>query len=517
MPECATSTLIHMLDNDTLLHIFESNADMFSDPFALHTTRIASQVCHRWRDLMLDTPALWAKLIDLDRISNSWSSEWRTELIRRSGAAPLWIRTHLSPSTEIIQFLFDVITGNWHRIQKLIISCCSCGFSFCNTMLFFPAPQLDEIDVPMEMVTIRAEDLRKPIFADHAPFLRRVSLRQYALDHRAPWFGQLYALNIGDRHNVHDALTLLSATHNLRELTIDYLTAETISTPFPTVSLPRLKLLDYTGRPQAGAKLLDHILIPSDCLLSINIPFVDNGTETKIYLALVDVFARQTQFIFQSHPIDSISLDYFPNDFITLMFKATLPVECLFNITISLRGLDAPVVDAMILDRIKFQELSYITNIRLVAEDPLRPCFGSFLSRLTSVHTILTERETLQLLTDLKNDMNSTNEASVVFPTLSVIDLYTTPAIPDNFSVDAEAVALIMSRLRNGHPITTLNLTVEDMEPFHSSISLDALDEIEGLKVTYKLSQSNGIYEYICGSGEPARLIDEVQVSHLKW
>ncbi len=63
------STYIDILDDDALLYIFTINANMFLDEDALVTTCATSLVCRRWRNLMLDTPSLWAKLIDMDWIS----------------------------------------------------------------------------------------------------------------------------------------------------------------------------------------------------------------------------------------------------------------------------------------------------------------------------------------------------------------------------------------------------------------------------------------------------------------
>ena len=60
------SSPIHSLPYDLLMAIFEMNANMFVDDRALGTTRSTSQVCRSWRNIVLVTPSIWAKLIDLD-------------------------------------------------------------------------------------------------------------------------------------------------------------------------------------------------------------------------------------------------------------------------------------------------------------------------------------------------------------------------------------------------------------------------------------------------------------------
>ncbi len=121
------STYIDILDDDALLYIFTMNANMFVDDGALVTTCATSLVCRRWRNLMLDTPSLWAKLIDMGWISCAVEYEFRNELLRRTGTAPLWIKAtwivRIQPANhpqKSANFLFDVLEENWHRTQKLV-------------------------------------------------------------------------------------------------------------------------------------------------------------------------------------------------------------------------------------------------------------------------------------------------------------------------------------------------------------------------------------------------------------
>lgn len=520
LPVHPVSSPIHSLNDDILLHIFTSNADMFSEGDALHTTRVTSQVCQLWRNSMLDTSFLWARLIDLDRIHSDWKHEWRIELIRRSGAAPLWIRAssniyhRRSPLAhpvddfrDITRFLYDVLRENWYRIQRLNIYCECWVFDLFNTPIFcLPAPQLQEIQIPLVADKLRAEGLSKydvkPIFADHAPFLRRLSLRAYVVDHRAPWLSHLHVLKINEKYDLHDVLAVLSATSNLRELWIEFLGRKELSASLPTVSLRHLKVLDYDGFPLEGAALLDHIETPLECLLFISCPYVDIRTN---YLPIVNTFSRYTQLHLRSRMTDSIYLRYVPNESIALQLGT---IDRGIGISISLRGQDIPDISTIILNSVAFPELSCATDVKFFAGGSLQPCFGSFFGCLTSVHTFVTHSKTFSFLMDLENDMNSTNNPSVIFPTLGVINLFTNSPNPDKFAVDANTAIFLLSRLRNGHPIAILDLNVEGMVPFNAPPNLDALADVKGLKVKYKLSL--GSFEYLCGSGEPARYIDAV-------
>ncbi len=72
-------------------------------------------------------------------------------------------------------------------------------------------------------------------------------------------------------------------------------------------------------------------------------------------------------------------------------------------------------------------------------------------------------------------------------------------------TVDNETATFFLARLRNGYPLPTLNLSLEDSDVFGSRPNLDSLERVKGLKVTYKLAQSGEISEYICGSGDLIR------------
>lgn len=145
------------INDDVLLSILTMNANMFSDKQALNTTRIASQVCRQWRGLLLDTPSLWAKLIDMNGIRCAPSLEWGIELIRRSGTSPLWINANSDIIWKYLKdeatlrfhsfmwYVDNFISGNWYRVQKLVVVGSYHNFGLTRSMLCSPAPQLEEL------------------------------------------------------------------------------------------------------------------------------------------------------------------------------------------------------------------------------------------------------------------------------------------------------------------------------------------------------------------------------------
>ena len=162
---------IHNLNEDVLLPIFTINGDMFADIDALDTTRRTSQVCRTWRHLMLATPSLWARLIDLDRIFCVLSDEWLSDLIQRSRDTPLWIKAsdvHLSMNVPVI---VDIISRNWNRIQKLVALDEDASARRSSFALNVPAPQLEILNMTIDHDILGnwKENKQVQLFGAHVP------------------------------------------------------------------------------------------------------------------------------------------------------------------------------------------------------------------------------------------------------------------------------------------------------------------------------------------------------------
>ncbi|KJA24795.1 hypothetical protein HYPSUDRAFT_465806 [Hypholoma sublateritium FD-334 SS-4] len=323
-------TPIHVLNTDILLSIFTMNADIFSDRHAIHTTRITSQVCRQWRDLMLDTPSLWARLLDMEALYYISAHEWWNELIRRSRDAPLWIRAYSAlhanrtdRSKHLRQLFIDIIHGNWHRIQKLYIDDHYSGFGLSLAMLCFPAPQLEDSDGFLPKKTAHAEnhDQKReitPIFAGHAPMLRTSRFRGHTIaDQHAPWLRNLCSIELDCEYGLRDALAVLSAASRLQDLKAYGIVEGYVSRPLPTVSLPHLKYFQYHGFPQPCATLLDHTIIPLGCSLTIQIVGYNiRELAQEIQRKLISVFNIFTDYVeryLQANIFNAIHICYWSN------------------------------------------------------------------------------------------------------------------------------------------------------------------------------------------------------------
>ena len=351
IPSKSPPAAIHTLNYDVLLRIFELNGDMFTETnhCTLDTTRMTSQVCQQWRHLMLETPSLWAKLIDVGHITRRRTGEWRTELMERSGDAPLWIRAWKSDNSEPEpsqadgkQFLYGVLTISWHRVQILVIGN-GYEFIFSPFVLWKPAPQLEQFEAAHKWDVKGSGNnaLIMPLFANHAPVLRNVYVGQAFLDPRAPWLSQLHCMKLDYTYSVSDALDVLSAAHNIQDVKIADLDPGDEDNSRPIIPLLRLCNLHLACLTlNSGITLLDHIEIPIHCSLDIRIDHFgdDSKLESKnpFILSAINKFFQHAKRSLESHPVNVIHLYYGRKDYIVWGCESDLPVARSLDISVPL-------------------------------------------------------------------------------------------------------------------------------------------------------------------------------------
>lgn len=509
------------INDDVLLSILTMNANMFSDKQALNTTRIASQVCRQWRGLLLDTPSLWAKLIDMNGIRCAPSLEWGIELIRRSGTSPLWINANSDIIWKYLKdeatlrfhsfmwYVDNFISGNWYRVQKLVVVGSYHNFGLTRSMLCSPAPQLEEFNVYLS--DMAKEIGMSPIFAGDAPVLRRFSSGHYAVKSTAPWLHHLQFLELNSMYSVRDALAVLSATQNLQELRIDNLVIGDISTPLPIVTLPHLKHLLSFGEPHPCCALLDHLEVPLLCSLTIWSDPSNQNTPIGQIISIVDTFSRYAERCIRSRIFNIVFLDYTPEQCVSAFeIETRHPVKCLLRLSFPLHNDHDSTLLVTFLNKLAQLDLSCFTRFFLRTSGPLKPSFGPFFSHLSSLDSISVNFQALEYITDLQDHTIAINpeEKTTLFPLLKVIFIGALPY--SHFTLEHIEIIMkyVLSRIQNGHPIARLNISRRS--PLNIPLNSDAFAGAKGLIVQYKRPTMAGIFEYTCGSDDPEKHINGI-------
>ncbi|KAF9558019.1 hypothetical protein CPC08DRAFT_709948 [Agrocybe pediades] len=284
------------LHNDLLWRIFDIVAsgedDLFPDSHPLQTLFHVSHTCAVWRDIILSSPSLWAKCLNFDVIR---TKELRTEVIRRTGNAPLYItRRQASGHSDVEMEFADFLKHNWHRIRSVVSAISVAIEEKILEILSLPAPILvyfgfrkasDEGDKPL--VTFQAQTRENiVIFGGGAPCLQELYLETYAFYPRSIMFctqpfPQLRSLKIHAVFNAEELLETLRSTPLLESLDFqlsnphfarERVVTDGIISPFSStkVALPCLKNLHvYTDHTLPDAiTFLDRLDIETHFALS---------------------------------------------------------------------------------------------------------------------------------------------------------------------------------------------------------------------------------------------------------
>ena len=114
------------LDHDTLSEIFILCADMTHKDEdhipAVDTVRRISQVSSTWRQLVLSSPLLWARVINLNRFWDC-SPEWLNEVARRAKTSGFYVKAEVfwdvHDTVERSKFIRKFVGEHWRRIHDL--------------------------------------------------------------------------------------------------------------------------------------------------------------------------------------------------------------------------------------------------------------------------------------------------------------------------------------------------------------------------------------------------------------
>ncbi len=496
------------LNHDLFLYILKMNADMFSDDDALKTTRITSQVCRRWRNFMLSTPSLWAKLIDLTSLQHRTADAWRNELMRRTGTALLWIAARKYPVSDnsTVSFFFDTLSKYWHRIQKIVVP--AIDYSHMHprprwTPLYLPAPNLQTFDInfyagefPNENCDEEYGDV--PLFSNNAPMLREFYSRDCRFDLGASWLHHLHLLYIDIDLTIKEILTILEAAPCLKDVEIHEAELGEATSSLPVISLPDLSRLSLFAELMVGATLLDHLEFPLGCTMQISLSTGVDDPSEELCCFCMQTVSRVARNNFQVHTPQKLALNCSPG---TLALEADTEAGTRFEFRIWHPTIS---MSTMFFEGFTLPELSKVTEFCFENSIELpETVFASFISCLSSVTILDAPERTIDYLVEFQDGLNEQADRSIViFPLVKTVKL-------DNLGLtyfrgdQGALMEYLLARIEDGCPISTLDLTQCNLGVLPR---LDFLEEMTGLKVLWKRWEVNDISEYVCGSGDPDRL-----------
>ncbi|PPQ70677.1 hypothetical protein CVT26_014616 [Gymnopilus dilepis] len=264
---------ILQLTNDNMLDIFFLDANIFHEESALQTILQCSHVCTPWRALLLSTPSIWARVLDVDQLIKI-SSAGQVEILSRTGNAPLWLSANIRGNSKAGDLLsFSLIRDHWNRIEHLKLCISHLDGREMWPVLARPAPILRTFELSTSQKGLMdTNSSEMPLFSNRAPVLQSFVGECLPLNLSAPWLRGIRQLCLGYHLSMFDILTCLQSTPQLEILITSTVSSRNTNlnqaAHLPTVTLPKLgKLYFQYVDLQDCMTLLRGIQIPDSCFI----------------------------------------------------------------------------------------------------------------------------------------------------------------------------------------------------------------------------------------------------------
>ncbi len=404
---------IQSLDLDVLWHIFDINANIFDDDKALETTLATSYVCHDWRSLLLNSTSIWAHVINLDHWQ--WGTvEGSRELIRRSGRALLWIKTHTGVHDYWRQKkqIPNIMETFWNRIQMLEVTIYD-DDDFANQCapLCRPTLHLESIRIIFDHRYLRSSNIWSCLFSGDAPMLCDLLWKGYGLNNIPPisWLRQVRCMKLSTTLTVSAILRALESTVSLTDLRLDLVEADNRALTLPFVSLPKLAYFDLglADKFTPGAVLLEHMYIPPSCAVILSARQIQQGELDKesTFRPIISAISTCAQRCLSYYLPQRLQVIMTPTSFLLEATHRSLKPYFLLHIKMASQVFRVNTIPgethAALLKEFSKPSLSKVTHFEVRMFRTLRdhvPGLAVFISCLPSVDTLVTDKPFLLYL-----------------------------------------------------------------------------------------------------------------------
>ncbi|KAF9561908.1 hypothetical protein CPC08DRAFT_411602 [Agrocybe pediades] len=265
---------INDLPEGVLYDIFYEIA---SDVTVLHTRLIFtlsnSWVCRKWRQIILESPAIWGHLLFFTLEKSFTQCPLVSTILERSGNSPLWIYGNTwsfilgdlqdrDPSAETIAardalrpIMTSISTEYWERIERLSLrfyrsDLFFVGPSFFSAIVDRPAGQLRHFRLEIPDGSVAQVGI-PPVFTGCSPVLGYFGLRGMRYMFEASSVARLRYLEFSD-YIEGNTLRLLPRVLPLLEMcTIHDISKAIDEQNIVPIHLPKLRHLHVSGSPEA--------------------------------------------------------------------------------------------------------------------------------------------------------------------------------------------------------------------------------------------------------------------------
>ncbi|KDR68127.1 hypothetical protein GALMADRAFT_146612 [Galerina marginata CBS 339.88] len=448
------------LNSDIIWTIISLLTEEFPTDDASKSIRNCSQVCQFWRHLILDSPSIWGKLINLNDFRHS-NDRWMEEVLRRSGSCLLWVSGRIQgrtadPTDALQSFFFSILNDHWDRIQKIeiIIDHFDEKDRHNWRAIYRPAPYLQVFSVNPPPISPRPlVPLDLPcLFADHAPSLRAFNMKAaFPVSPKASWLSALRIVHLHSQLKLPQILDALGTMHLLESLTISL---PRLIPDFPTthaeeatIHLPNLSQLCLFNNFSAAMRVITALQVPPGCSFRMHVLGGDIITE------LIDPLLQLTHNYFQFNRPKKVWLISQPHEFMFRDYDRADPDTVLpfFSVHILSSAIMTETIGLTYAVTLPSADMSSVTHLHVISDGVFaRRTSHEFFLTLASIKTItITEDMISYLLLSLADRSN------VIFPLLRIIRIKWRT---DSWKHDVDLRAFLEARKAADRPILVLDV-----------------------------------------------------------
>ncbi|KDR81185.1 hypothetical protein GALMADRAFT_153475 [Galerina marginata CBS 339.88] len=473
---------------------------------ALTITRRTSQVCQSWRDLILGSSSIWGRVIHLDFL-NQETSDWREELLRRTGEAPLCVKGEVM-GYVVEDFFLSLLETEWSRIRRLDVRIHN-EWEFEDETwepLLRPTSSLECFNLNYSYSNSRILSGSKvKLFSNNAPSLREFYSSGIPFSLQASWIPQLRHITLSLPFNGPQILDALKSMLFLESIQLEdgivFYQTGVGDPPLPHIVLPHLRNVAVTGHFGTCTQFLVCITPSLGCGVNVdstNKKRIKEMTSQELKMA-ESVFSRYSQNYFDVYTPTRVVLRLCRGEFHIhdLLDPIRLPSSPTFKLDIH-SSPSSPI--SVFINCITITPMAALTHLDLQlsagAIEPHNQHFIRFMYCLSSLEVLqISSMATLEFLRSM------TWTHSTPFPALHTIKMVQSMTQSTKKLVSELMQPFLKWRVQLRFPITVLDLTFCDTGMFGN---LTFLESFPGLKLRW--SSQGAFGEYLCGRRTPGAL-----------
>lgn len=471
MEDMCGALVVSRLSQDILWYIFSLNTfddgDLLDSSHSIDTenyfltARHTSQVCAKWRSIIVSSSYIWANIINLDHL-NQKSHYWRNEILRRTGNCSLSIIATLRKGDLSSDFFISLIDLHWDRIRRLLLSVDS---EYRNArdptwnILQRPAPnmQLFSAHFPGNPV------LLDTLFSNDAPSMDTLYTAYLGYKLSPPHFHSLRSLDISANPVGKGILHALSTMSLLEDLTLCKIADDdSYGREYPKVNLPHLKYLHLSACLSNIAVLLDHITPTPGCLFTCWVLRESTLLSDSVISSFMCGFSAHfknhldtfiCRVIALVHDTDTFSLLTYHDQFPLLVNEESSDFD--FQMDFKCTQITEPIMEYM-------SSLGAVTSLRrldlqlTMPNDLSNVALSKLLYSLANIEKLQMTCCTINSLMEIERR----NYGKLLFPLLKRIRLLPND---ENELCSASISCFLYQREKRGNPIKSIDLSQCDL------------------------------------------------------